>query len=212
MSVGWKGRANPRGRKPCPRLPLFCLRTSPWGWKAALTQGHSLRTSLLSCHPAVSTDSPSQLPLPGQGRRMCTRKMPPMPGDIYQWTSFGTVACSRLSSVFLFHTCWRDLYRSSFAKTCLARGDLMLQQQGQIPSHTLPWPLLTGWGCPGTPGIGADPRHARVRGNRAPDPADGRSLPLDSPQPCRELPHAYSGCGVSSGGAGIFPFSARGWQ
>lgn len=210
----WRGRAepNPRGTHPCPRLPLFCLRTPPWGWKAGLTQGHSCRTSLLSCHPAVSTDSPSRVLLPGQGRRMCSRPMPPMLGDIYQWSCFEAVASSLLNSTFLLHTSWRDLYGSSSARTCLARGGLMLQRQGQIPSHTLPWPLLAGWGCPETLGIRAEPGHACVRGNRDPNPADRRSLPLDSRQPCRELPHTYSGCGVSSQGAGIFTFSARGWQ
>lgn len=46
-------RPNPGGTHPCPHPPLFCLRTSPWGWKAAVTQGHSLRTPLLSCQPAA---------------------------------------------------------------------------------------------------------------------------------------------------------------
>lgn len=43
-----------RGQTPEEPTPtLFCLRTSPWGWKAGLTQGHGLRTPLLFCHPAV---------------------------------------------------------------------------------------------------------------------------------------------------------------
>lgn len=68
----WGGKAEPnaRGSHPCPHLPLSCLRTFPWGWKAGLAPGHSLGTPLLSCHPAGGTDSPAQVLLPGQGRKM----------------------------------------------------------------------------------------------------------------------------------------------
>lgn len=43
----------PEEATPVPICLLFCLRTSPWGWKAGLTEGHGLRTPLLSCHPSV---------------------------------------------------------------------------------------------------------------------------------------------------------------
>lgn len=45
-----RGEAKPQRNPP---LTLFCLWTSPWGWKAGLTQRHGLRTPLLFCHPAV---------------------------------------------------------------------------------------------------------------------------------------------------------------
>lgn len=80
----------------------------------------------------------------------------------------------------------------------------------KFPLAPCPGPC-TQAGAAKTPGIGANPGHARVRGNQAPDPADRRSLPARV-SPALPGAAAHFGCGVSSRGARVFPFSARGWQ
>lgn len=137
------------------------------------------------CSPATRLSVQAVLPgccCLGKGGKCCSGKMPPVLGDTYQRISFGAIACSLLSSAFLLRSSWWVLYGSRSVRTCLARGDKMLQQQGQIPSCTLHWPLRPA-GAAKTPGIGVNPGHARASGNRVPDPADRHFLHSTLPGP-----------------------------
>lgn len=89
------------------------------------------------CSPAltISTDTAW-----ARGRSCCGQ-MTPMLRDIHQRSCFGSGVHSLLSSRVILHS-WRDLDRSRYGRTCLARGGWGLQHQRQIPSHLAPVPRL----------------------------------------------------------------------